>query len=719
MKKLLLILFLLLGSMQIIFAQRPSERRKQSLQNHIKNEDDPYFAVNEVPEAYNNESAVVLAQHTGYMFTSKKGSLIVTETNRRKIMLLDKAAVNAFSEFYYQSAPGYAIALSIEKPDGKKIAVSSEDAVKVTTAVPEVYRTYYNSDTWEYYKIAVPNLEPGDILDYYTKVTESKENNRMGAQCFSPVMYQLHTNYTILKQKIDFKIEKGFYVNMKSSNGAPELVLEEESAADRKNNMYTISDGVRPKVSSSLWVYKNLELPNIKFQVCFNQIGKEDKAYQFLAKPNEVKDAVTPEEIVARVNYRFDNSALVDQYVYNTVSFMKENYKKETDPIKYAKAAFYYLRHILLVNPENDQLKDVERIRDDIFTIMLMKVLDRKDIKYDLLVGMPRGFGKIDDVVLYDELTWFLKIGDTYVYNPGKNSTFSEPDFTLQNTKAYQISIATNKKLQGFKEVIIPSSAYQDNSLQANLQVNLSNTMESMDIKANYEVKGLYKQTFADNALGYMDLAENDHLSFGGKKVNKETTRNKVKLAEQERKAQVAKAETEKNTKKAMQELLELDFKNIIAYKQFTLEKDGRSEEQNVLAFSESYEVGNLVKKAGANYIVEVGALIGSQVEILEENKDRNYDINMAFPKLMKHQIVINIPAGYRVEGLNDLSIQVDNASGAFKSSTRMEGDKLIIDTEKIYKKEYVKKENWNEMVEFLDAAYTFTQKKVILKQAI
>lgn len=718
MRKVSFILILVLAALQVVYAQRPSERRKQSLQTQADVNDDPYFEVKDVPEAHKKESAVVLAQHTGYAFNTEKSMLVVTETNRKKIKLLDKAAVKEFSEFYYHSAPGYEIALSIEKPNGQKIEISGKDAVKVTTAVPEIYRTSYKSDTWEYYKVAVPNLEPGDILDYYTKVTESKTNYGT-AQCFSPVRYHLNTNYTVLKQKIDFKVEKGFYVNARSLNGAPALVESAEASTDRRTTTYTVTDGIRPKVTSTLWVYQGLELPNIKFQVCFNQIGKEDKTYFFLGKPNEIKQSVKPEEIVDRVNYRYEYPPYLHTFIYNTHAFMKDNHKQVTDPEEYAKKAFYHLRNVLLVNPTSPELKEVGSIRDDIFAIMLARVLDYKKIKYDLLVSVPRGYGTLNDIAIYDELTWFLKVGNTYIYNPDRYSVFGEPDFTLQNTKALQITLDTNEKKRGYKEVTIPVTAHQDNSLQAKLDVKLSNTMDNMEINANYTATGLYKQNYIGSALAYLNLNETDYLAFGGQKPEEEKTRNKVKLAEYERKKQVEKEEAEKNTKEAMKELLEEEFKNVVAYNSFKLEKDGRSDAQKELVFSESYVLGDLVKKAGPNYIVELGTLLGSQVEILEEDKERKYDVNIAFAKSIKRQIVLTIPAGYQLEGISELNFNVDNAAGSFISKARLEGDKLIVDTEKNYKKIHVKKEDWNQMIAFLDAAYNFTQKKVILKRAI
>jgi hypothetical protein len=59
----------------------------------------------------------------------------------------------------------------------------------------------------------------------------------------------------------------------------------------------------------------------------------------------------------------------------------------------------------------------------------------------------------------------------------------------------------------------------------------------------------------------------------------------------------------------------------------------------------------------------------------------------------------------------------VDNESGAFISTAKTEGDKLIISTRKVYKRNFDKKELWPNYVAFLEAGYKFSQAKVVLKK--
>ena len=73
---------------------------------------------------------------------------------------------------------------------------------------------------------------------------------------------------------------------------------------------------------------------------------------------------------------------------------------------------------------------------------------------------------------------------------------------------------------------------------------------------------------------------------------------------------------------------------------------------------------------------------------------------------------------GLEVEGIDKFNMNVDNATGFFKSTAKVEGNQLILTASKGYKTISEKKEAWPDMVKFLDEAYKFTQLKVVLKKA-
>jgi hypothetical protein len=116
--------------------------------------------------------------------------------------------------------------------------------------------------------------------------------------------------------------------------------------------------------------------------------------------------------------------------------------------------------------------------------------------------------------------------------------------------------------------------------------------------------------------------------------------------------------------------------------------------------------------------VFEVGKLVGGQIKLEQtELNTRQSDIWLPFARTIENNITINIPAGYTVDGLQDLKFSVDNESGSFVTDSKVENDKLIITAKKLYKKNFDKKEMWPNYVAFLEAAYKFSQAKIVLRK--
>ena len=114
---------------------------------------------------------------------------------------------------------------------------------------------------------------------------------------------------------------------------------------------------------------------------------------------------------------------------------------------------------------------------------------------------------------------------------------------------------------------------------------------------------------------------------------------------------------------------------------------------------------------------MDIGKLIGGQVEIDEKEKDRKNNIYMGYSRSFDNNINITIPDGYTVSGIDKLNTSIINETGGFTSKVTIEGNILKITTHKYYENNYEPKENWSKMVSFLDATYQFTQEKILLKK--
>ncbi|HRF16642.1 MAG TPA: hypothetical protein PK977_00690, partial [Chitinophagaceae bacterium] len=79
--------------------------------------------------------------------------------------------------------------------------------------------------------------------------------------------------------------------------------------------------------------------------------------------------------------------------------------------------------------------------------------------------------------------------------------------------------------------------------------------------------------------------------------------------------------------------------------------------------------------------------------------------------------ISFTIPDGYKAVGIQNLNMNIDNETGTFAVQASVEGNTLSILVKKLYKQVTVKKEDWPKLLEMLDAAFNFSQKKILLKK--
>jgi hypothetical protein len=239
--------------------------------------------------------------------------------------------------------------------------------------------------------------------------------------------------------------------------------------------------------------------------------------------------------------------------------------------------------------------------------------------------------------------------------------------------------------------------------------LNVADNMESVQAERTSTYDGMEKNDVI--TLAHLDR---DYLTKEFQKyiINPKKDKTDKTYSDPERDERV------KTQREYLQKQIEGEGLEVEKYDNFTLLKDGRYEESSSLSFKENYSLKKLINKAGRNYLVDIGKFIGGQIKLEEkEMQTRDNDIWLAYARTISNNITLNIPKGYTVDGWQDLNMNIDNESGSFISTAKLEGDKLVLTTKKVYKKNFDKKESWPNYVSFLEAAYKFSQAKVVLKK--
>src|SRR6266700_2360701 len=96
--------------------------------------EEPEFKISKVPDAWSQESAVILAQKIDYAYVRKAmaSAMTIKEYVRKRIRLQDKNALEKFSEFYYVTyGKKTEVSYSIIKAGGKIINVDLSKGIEV------------------------------------------------------------------------------------------------------------------------------------------------------------------------------------------------------------------------------------------------------------------------------------------------------------------------------------------------------------------------------------------------------------------------------------------------------------------------------------------------------------------------------------------------------------------------------------------------------------
>ena len=687
---------------------------------------DAHKNATDIPEKWNNESAVIIYKNENYSYRKSGKSVDYKASLRKRIKLLDQAAVEDFSEFSFKkrfrSSKGRysfrsgkgnnVVGVKIIKPDGKEIEIDvNAESVDVDGES----------------KLAIANLEVGDILDYYVYHIEPfKSTLEFG---FDPVETTLAEEYPIVDFKLTFETENDFFINFNSFNGAPSL----KKKPSKKGNVrhYELSASDIEKNDYPRWFYPMVELPAYKFQVYFARSGKfEDRALAFLPdKEENIKKTVSKQEVLDLYDKRFKP----DGEIGVLKTFVKgKSYKNDEEKVT---AAYYYMRHYYLTRYIEAMYADEAGIMPyltNYFSFSLFirdqkqfikyftEFLKKEKIGYEIVIAKRRYDGPIDDLLIEKNVVVLLKIKTKkplYAQFFGPHTNINEYSPLIEGTEVYLLT-ATKNKIDGIKTGELPVSTYDQNESKKEITVTLEDDFSGISFSATSKYKGHSKQDPQYERMLFNDYIFEDYTMYRTPHLDEYIKKKKVREKyDKELNALIEKMEEEQKERLKKSAEGEFEMKEIEDY-EYKIENTGRYSFEDYFTYTESFKAKDvLVKKAGPNYIVEVGKLIGGQIDLTDKERERTAQINMQYPRSFTYKINVNIPEGYSVSGLDKLEKSVDNSTGAFISSAKMEGNTLKITTSKQYKNNYESVENWPLMMEFLDEAKQFTNEKILLKK--
>lgn len=734
----------------VAIAQDSKEYRKmaEEIEQSIFSTKDPMFESNTVPAEFKNESAIILAQkHTVETDSKKKFKFYglgfaagvqgtVIKTLREKIYINDQAALDEYSQLSFSKLQskrsgilGKNIAYSflglhVIKPDGTVQKIDIDES-KVT--VKETKDGTAN-------KIAIPGLSIGDIVDYYI-TSYDKTDGSTGTGGSENMMFVLADDYPIVQFNINILFDKRIAAEYQCINGAPMFKISPDGD---DNRMEMIAKNL-PKLKNLMWNSVARQIPLTRVKYAFGEISHRGG--------NKVKKG----EVAKMFGGDDIETGLINDFASYLISIgandnIKGDWKKfsankrNMNNDSLAAYIYYYYRYYTFTNFKSltGDYTDVDDYTDDLTQLKtILAILNTVDTDFDITgeVFLVTGRSSVKRADLFSaaDLSFILKLNTPkpqYLYLGSALYNFGEVPPSFEGETGRYASYKAKKSpimrriyaytLDNDGTAKIPASAVKDNIRTETITVELDKANpQLLNLKRNVLAKGHLRRDLQSELMLTEDMMLTERTYLGletdlrkawiekGKEFKKSVDEFSTVLAN-------ARKEEKKKYENEISGQFDSKPKELKSYKILNY---GLRHTDPGFNMEEEFTMDGWIKKAGNNYILEAGKLFGSQLEIKADQRERKLDVYMPFPRAFNYAVEFIIPDGYTAEGVEKLNKKVENETGGFVSTAKIEGNKIVVTARKYYNNNFEPVANWTKLVAFVDEAFNFGKEKILLKK--
>jgi hypothetical protein len=350
---------------------------------------------------------------------------------------------------------------------------------------------------------------------------------------------------------------------------------------------------------------------------------------------------------------------------------------------------------------------------DFAFAKVFAGLLEKKDIPYEIVATSSNVLTGLNNLAFVKEIVWVIKYNGKYYSNPYDHLNPGEVPLWLNGNKAVSFG---NTFKSPVTTIVLPQSDTAANAIQHIVKASLSADNMQLVVDEGRQATGLTKAVIIDDILALTPFMETDHRNFDGESMWEGV--NPKDRTEGEEALTKTKKEWKEEKPKMMKEMLEEEYGHEISGDVvFKVANDGRSFKKQALTFNQKFTLNGMTAKAGNDLVLSLPALIAEQSQIRKEERARKTAADLGYARSLQWNISFTIPAGYTVQGLEKLTQSVSNDAGSFVSTATVDGQTLTLNVKKVYKAKYLELSRWPLLVQVLDAAFNWSQSKVVLKK--
>lgn len=678
------------------------------------------FTKNDIPEAWQGESIIMLAFKMKVKADLEGAFPVQTHYVHTRFKLNDMAAVEAFSDYDFDD--GDLVEIKVVKADGKIKKVNLDEAV--TEGAELKIKKLNISFAEKKKKIAIKDLEVGDIVDYsslFRTTYVSSSNNIFLKSSFPKVAY-----------KYEFHVNSKYYAfAFKNFNGCPEYIQSQ----DKGYNVFNVETSLIEKEKEEMLTKEIFSEPYFKFHLMYTKKDNKVPFYPFYISRKETKTSVTEDDLKYFVNnlikepdafYEFH----LDKYNRKIFANKETNYDRS-----YFENFYYYLREEFYLG----ELAFKDKYTDDYYLIPeFIKLAKKKKIPYEFVLAVPKNIGTFENILFGYEMYRGVRINfpgenPLYLFEFGPFSHINQYHHSIEGTEIYVFKNPESlKKIQLSKETL-PVSPADKNTYNLEITASLNNLHDTLSVIQKSTISGYFKNgTNTTKGLNYFNYYVNyKERLIEAQKINEhkplyffpyqgvyQDPKQKLIENEEERIEKEYKERQEEIVKERMKSAAEEEFQ-VHDYESFKLLNDGRAADKKDIEWEEQFKIGGILDKADASYVLHLGQIFGSLAEIGSslDRKERVKPFYIDFNRTYSISLKLTLPSGVKVSGLSDVNKKVDNSVGTFIVEAQQNGNIIEVKMSKTYKAFKHEVEEWDQYIEFSDAGADFINKKVILSR--
>lgn len=665
------------------------------------------FQKRTVPDRYKNASAVILSYYrelsTDY-YRKATADLVLnlrltrqidcTDMERMLIQINDKKALKDYSEFTFKTKSrkwtwGYhhktqtVLGIRVIKKNGNVQEVSLDDYVDVKEG---------KNDKDLSQKIAVPGLEVGDCIDVF-----SLDQIDTQEQQLDPFYFVLRQDEPVLYTKVHCVLDQNLATVYRTMNGAPDFT----QTTDKDKN--AVLDMVMDKpidAESSIW-YNSLE---------------QSPFIEMYITPTKAKVAVV-EKAMRQKGVRGNPDVtpiLQDDWKLLKSYVSKGGYSPAGLPSTYKSVFKSAKKEGMSAEEKADRIYSFEYVSSGSSQRAFNTVanyLRKLGVEIEMGITTPFGALPVDKLINYNSTSWFFRLKGTDVYYfPGTYpKVASEIPYIYQGRKAYM--------QDSEEQITIPVSQAEDNKSVNDMVVKLDGTKLDISRKVTYSgEQKMYGQSLVspDNTLfgssqleaywRYLKYDDKDPYSCYTKKESAEL--------------KGAFNEFRKNAIDPFKaEISSYHDADPVQVGGYGVDCVGIRRDSSNFVYHVDYVMDGMVKRAGNNYLLSVGKLIGSSLKLEGKDRERIDDVWRKMAFVDEWNIEIPLPKGYKVsaEALKKIETSVANECGEFTVKATAGNESVKVYVRKCFAHRVEPVSNWSKLLALVDACSAFTDKQMVI----